>query len=145
MDTTGVVLGAVGLLALADKFDALYTLFTNFRQYRNEVSTFTTFLKVKRTAFRHECRLLSSQLERNGKNQQPGLYQGQVVTLGDLLEPSYDSCDSILTQIEQSLEKISKDAEAFADLPIEVSCLHLSRVTKHRFFKRSPCQYSFHI
>ena len=120
MDTTGVVLGAVGLLAIADKFDALHTLFTTFHQYRNEVSTFTTFLKVKRTAFRTECRLLSSQLERNSGSQQPGLYQGQVVTLADLLGPSYDSCESILTEIEQSLEKISREAEGFANLPIEV-------------------------
>lgn len=63
MATVGIVLAVLPLvISAAENYKKVYLPFERFRKFAPEVRQFLCKLKIQRTLFREECRLLLSQV-----------------------------------------------------------------------------------
>ncbi len=62
-EVAGVTLAVLSLvISAAENYHNVYSRFTRFRKFSAEVKEFQSLLKIQRTIFREECRLLVGQV-----------------------------------------------------------------------------------
>jgi len=123
------------LISAAEHYDDILQPFVRYCNFKSKLDRFQQRLKIQRTVFRNECRiLLESAVEHDvalrmleDKNHPQWLDQSVDNRLLEQLDSSRDACITIITQIEEQLRNVDKDSQEFeaaVEQSGQVSILH---------------------
>lgn len=109
------------LISAAEHYEDILQPFVRYRNFSSKVDRFQRHLRVQRTIFRNECRiLLESAVEHDialrmleDRDHPQWLDQSVDNRLLKQLDSSKDACITIITQIEEQLRDVDKDSQDF--------------------------------
>lgn len=115
------------LISAADHYEDILQPFICFRNFSSKVDRFLQNLRIQRTIFRNECRiLLESVVEHDvalrmleNKDHPQWLDQSVDKQLLEQLDRSKDACITIITQIEDQLRDVEMDSQDFAAIVLQ--------------------------
>lgn len=121
-EAIGLTLAVLPLLiSAAEHYQDILEPFARYRHFTSKVDRFQQRLKIQRTVFRNECRiLLESVVEHDvalrmleDKDHPQWVDQSVDTQLLEQLDSSKDACITIITQIEEQLLNVAKDSKDF--------------------------------
>ena len=121
-EAIGITLAVLPLLiSAAEHYDDILQPFVRYRNFTSKLDRFQQRLKIQRTVFRNECRiLLESAVEHDvalgmldDKNHPQWVDRSVDNRLLQQLDSSKDACITIITQIEEQLRNVKKDSQEF--------------------------------
>lgn len=109
------------LISAAEHYEDILQPFVRYRNFSSKVDRFQQHLRIQRTIFRNECRiLLESVVEHDialrmleDRDHPQWLDQSVDNRLLKQLDSSKDACITIITQIQEQLRNVEKDSQEF--------------------------------
>jgi hypothetical protein len=109
------------LISAAEHYEDILQPFVRYHNFSSKVDRFQQHLRIRRTIFRNECRiLLESVVEHDialrmleDRDHPQWLDQSVDNRLLKQLDSSKDACITIITQIEEQLRNVDKDSQDF--------------------------------
>lgn len=110
------------IISAFENYENTFGPIVNYRRYRREAKRFETILRIQKTAFENEGRLLLATVTREEddlvKNLAHPLWRNGELDrkLTERLGDSFDTCVATLDLINETLREIQKETGGFEDL-----------------------------
>ena len=121
-EAVGLVLGVLPLLISAcEHYEDCLQPFIRYRHFATKLDRFQQRLKIQRTVFRNECRILLEAIVEHevavrmldDKNHESWHDQGLESKIVRQLDFSKDACVTVISEIEEHLKEVEKDSADF--------------------------------
>lgn len=120
---TGLTLAILPLIISAiENYEYTFRPIVTYHRYRKEAKRFQNVLRIQKTAFENECRLLLSTVTTHEdemlNDRTSGLWRDEELDrrLAERLDESFVTCVSTLELINESLADILRETGGFEDL-----------------------------
>ena len=137
-EAIGLVLGVLPLLISAcEHYKDCLQPFVRYRHFATKLDRFQQRLKIQRTVFRNECRILLESIVEHevavrmldDRHHESWHDLGLEKKLVQLLDSSKDACVTIISEIEEHLMEVEKDSADFETAVTDSEPVSILRMT----------------